>query len=593
MSPNNKAIKSRGCSESPNSGQGRPEPHDDSEPGALVSKSRLPEIGYYESGFRSAESAEPKTRDDNRLEHLGAMRSPRESLAVPAPAQNSEIQYDYGDFNISPDFFDSTTSVYSSQSSSDSQQTCDSKTIDGYSYGFSDLNEDSLLEISVIPGLNTWNMCFDISSELVGAYFRVVCPIFSTFDSDQNIFRTFVDRNWQTSSLVFHTIQSMSAAKLAWIMPEMKADAIQYRSSAFKALRGEIQQARGWSSSILLVIIMLGISSCWFDTADLGVVHLEAAQKAFLDNEVQFSDDLPGLDFFRNALVYWEMVCSTATDRIKPYDHKKTSQYGPGLPIESTNAQITPKIAPHPWTGIASEPQALFTRVVRHIRRLRTFEPTPIDSSPVLEAPRNFLGAIGELEQELWAQSLPMLHEIVNIGDQNTPAIHHLLLAEAYMFANFYQLYLTFPEIRRERARLIKDQAYVPIDIHSSWADLQKRAWSSMLEQDEGTDRWLKFLGQSILIRLEQIQESSGTSCVQALLLLIGAGSLSWSPSLEGHIAETEIMQHREFVLKRLTFLSESKLSAPIQLVKSAVLEMFKRMGFGVDVFWMDILQSM
>ncbi|KAH7177118.1 hypothetical protein EDB81DRAFT_773996 [Dactylonectria macrodidyma] len=387
---------------------------------------------------------------------------------------------------------------------------------------------------------------------------------------------------------MFHTLQSMAAAKLVWLRPEMKAQAFESRSMALKALHADITRASSWNTELIFVVLLLGISSPWFDIRDLGIVHLAAVQQAVLNDKVDYSDGCLTMGFFKNALIYWEMVSCAVNDNAASHDYSKVESPQAELPMQGQKpapANLS-LIKPHPWTGVASEPQALFTRVARQIRALRSFG---LISGPSSYNPGHFSDAIQALDDAIWACHIPSLHNISSIGDENTPAIHHLLLAEAYMFANLYQLYCIFANVRRKRVQWLKHSTDLDRSKQSSWAEGQAGTWTSILRSDDGIEEWLKFLGRSVIIRLEQIQTSSGTSCVQALLLLVAATSLSRNPENDGQ----DILEARQFVLKRLTFLSWSNLSAPINYVKSVVLEIFKRLDVGVDVFWMDVLQSM
>src|SRR5699024_8853541 len=116
--------------------------------------------------------------------------------------------------------------------------------------------------------------------------------------------------------------------------------------------------------------------------------------------------------------------------------------------------------------------------------------------------------------------------------------------------------------------------------------------WSSIL-QLEGMEAWLEFLGRNVITRLEQIPATSGTSCIQPLLLLVGSGSLSVASELVGSGEEEEILRTRQFVLDRLSCISDLILSEPIHQVNLVAKEIFKRLDVGVDVFWMDVMHSM
>lgn len=451
--------------------------------------------------------------------------------------------------------------------------------------------------------------------ELVPFYFNVVCHILSTFDSEQNVFRTFVSKKWQDSPIMFYTIQSLAAAKLVWFMPEMKTRSLEFRSLALNDLQERVSAAQYWDTELLFIVLLLGVSSSWFDIGDLGIPHLEAVQHAVINGKVQFSNDFDAISFFRNALIYWEMVSCAVSNKVAYHEYenlgpKETEEPRP-VPLGAKGrAQRSPsRMIPHPWTGVASEPQAIFTRISRQIHALRS----STSGSPVggqnLDKPGDFLEAVRQLDQSIWAYELPKLHSISNIGDPNTPAIHHLLLAEAYMYANIYQLYRIFPNVRRKRVKWMRELIATqnPYD-QTPWAASQVRSWTVMLEQDDGTEKWLRFLGRNVIIRLEQIQTNSGTSCVQALLLLVAATSLSLGPGetdeeasgglgeqQQEHFVEdkTDILRARQFVLDRLEFLSMTNLSAPIQYVRNIVLEIFKRLDVGADIFWMDVLHSM
>ncbi|CAI6062772.1 unnamed protein product [Clonostachys chloroleuca] len=452
--------------------------------------------------------------------------------------------------------------------------------------------------------------------ELVPFYFNVVCHILSTFDSEQNLFRTFVSKKWQDSSIMFYTIQSLAAAKLVWFMPEMKTRSLEFRSLALNDLQERVSAAQYWDTELLFIVLLLGVSSSWFDIGDLGIPHLEAVQHAVLNGKVQFSNDFDAIGFFRNALIYWEMVSCAVSNKVAYHAYEKmgpkeTEKPGPVPPAAKHRAQQSPsRMVPHPWTGVASEPQAIFTRISRQIHALRSSTSASSMGGQNLDKPGDFLEAVRQLDQSIWAYELPKLHSISNIGDPNTPAIHHLLLAEAYMYANIYQLYRIFPNVRRKRVKWMREliATQKPYD-QTTWAASQVRSWTVMLEQEDGTEQWLRFLGRNVIIRLEQIQTNSGTSCVQALLLLVAATSL---PLGSGETEEEEaaggleeqqqeyfveykhdILRARQFVLDRLEFLSMTNLSAPIQYVRNIVLEIFKRLDVGADIFWMDVLHSM
>lgn len=429
----------------------------------------------------------------------------------------------------------------------------------------------------------------DIPSILIQTYFTVVCPRFSTFDSRQNLFRSFVDESWQHSSAMFYTMLSMAAGKLGFQESHMKKSALKYQTLALQELSASVSNASSWNTELLIIVLMLGLSACWHNIQDLGLPHLKALHEATQNDTFDVADGISMREFFRDALIYWEMVTC--------YMNKATPFYDldtlPDLAPEKNPGRFR-LITPHPWTSVASTQQTMFTRVANLIKQVRLFDGAAASSSPCrLAQPKEFLETLHQLEKELWDLKLPSLHEIANTGDENTPAVHHLLIAEAYTLANFYQLYSVFPNLRRSRAKLITNQTTTSFSGRRSWAEDQSALWGSILLEDRGTEDWLNFLGRNIITRVEQIQLGSGTSCLHPLLLLIGSTALSIDPEKQGSAEEREILRMRDFVLNRLDTASVYYMSDRIRCARMAVVEIFKRLDVGVPVLWMDVLQSM
>lgn len=431
---------------------------------------------------------------------------------------------------------------------------------------------------------------FDLQGKLIDAYFTTVCRIFSVYDSPQNLFRSYISRKWQNSSAMFYAMLSMSSAKLGRLSLTCKKRASEYQYLAIRQLSEAVNAASSWTPELLFVVLMLGLSTAWHNVSDLGLVHLQALRKAVLNNAIHCSEEeLETLDFFKKALIYWEMVTSWVTEDFTIHD---SSGLTPCCPEQVAPSKSNPfsmeRLNPHPWGSISQEPQALFTRLVRVFRQLRSFEHGSKTPRSHITEPAAFLEAVEALEDEIWKLKLPSLHEIANTGDDKTPPIHHLLLAEAYMFANLYQLYQVFPNLLSKRGRHLNQK-------HGSRSQMQHLTMlsSSLPHSSATSEDWLKFLGRNIIIRLDQIHISSGTSCVQPLLLLVASTSLSINPESEGGEEEAEVSRMRDSVLARMSSISRACLSEPIHRVELAVEEVFKRLDVGVNVFWMDMLQNM
>ncbi|KAJ5392588.1 hypothetical protein N7509_008078 [Penicillium cosmopolitanum] len=371
---------------------------------------------------------------------------------------------------------------------------------------------------------------------------------------------------------------------------------MEYQSLAIKHLHADLSRTSCWDEELIFVIFMLGLSTSWHVVTDLGIVHLKAIQQAIHEPNFRRKCDSQILKFFKEALVYWEMVISSVHDDVVVHNDliaNTTPVLGPLHDSHMFLPGSTPQIMPHPWTGIAAGPQILFARAVHCIRQARSFDPVGSRPESIGNPLDRFLGTLNELESDIWKMRLPALHEIASTGDRNTPAIHHLLVAEAYMYATMYQLYYIFRNLRLRRFTLMGGILGNESLLQDSWALYQEKSWNCLSQTPCGSERWVKLLGRNVILRLEQIQDTSGTCCVHPLLLLVGSTSLSVIPELEESLEVREVFRVRRFVLDRVSQVSASKLSEPVFQVHSVILEIFRRLDLGLEVFWMDILNAL
>lgn len=477
--------------------------------------------------------------------------------------------------------------------------TSDFPTDDSTDNTVDDLAESSVhqsLDVSLVELTGTSTICLPnqiscLGDRLIQAYFSTVCPIFSTFDSPRNPFRSFVHERWQSSPALYYTMLSMSAGKLGRVNQAFKVLGLNYQLKALQHLQKGLATASTWTSETLFVILMLGLSSAWHNTSDLGLVHLKAMRKAVYNHSIRSTEQEREMwDFFQESLVYWEMITSflddpDTTSEMVPI--VKQGSYTIQHPGPKNSLNSTSRVNPHPWASIAGPPQAAFTRLMRLIRQVRSYDCwTSFDS-------KGFLVRVTGLEEELWTMKIPSLHEIANTGDENSLAIHHLMLREAYMFANFYQLYQTFPKLWRRKFRDLAQRCMRSASGETSWMETQLLSDVALLQQFAALEDWLNFLGRNVIIRLEQIPLTSGTSCVQPLLLLIGSTSLSLLPDADFEAEADEVLRLRNVVLDRLSYFSAALYSEPTHNVRAVVVEIFRRLDSGMDVFWTEPLMSM
>lgn len=190
-------------------------------------------------------------------------------------------------------------------------------------------------------------------------------------------------------------------------------------------------------------------------------------------------------EFFEDPLTYWEMVTGYLDTSNTHRSHEEMQRTDPQGSSDRNMPYPEPfsRIKPHPWTSIASMQQSMFTRITRLIKEVRSFDQSSSYSRSLLAQPLQFSKALDDLEEDLWNIRPPSLSEIANTEDENTPAIHHLLLAEAYMFANFFQLYDVFPNIRRKRVQLMMENPHASSSERRSWAQDQSILWAHLLKR--------------------------------------------------------------------------------------------------------------
>lgn len=382
---------------------------------------------------------------------------------------------------------------------------------------------------------------------------------------------------------------SMAAAKKSRKDHAYRARALAYQSQALHHLRADICQATAWSTELIFVILMLGMSTAWHDVTDLGIPHLRAMQQAvrYLNNGTTDGDKCM-LEFFRNALVYWEMVTAFMDKDAPVYEHSKPKATFAKLvaTCEPYDDSHSSSRDPHPWTGIASIPQRLFTRLVRLVQRTRAQIRSGSTSEEVACEQAEILQAAEDLERELWTFRLPNLHEIVHTGDERTPATHHLLLAEAYMFANFFQLYSCFPHLFRKRRSSWNVDAAANASYPAFVVDDPAFCKSDLWPSSTNLDEQQALLGISVIRRLQRLPSDSGTLCVQPLLLLIASTAISLTSEMK-----EDVFHLRQFVLDRLRHCSNAYLSEPMHRVLLTVIEIFKMLDQGRRVFWLDAIE--
>jgi hypothetical protein len=443
-----------------------------------------------------------------------------------------------------------------------------------------------------------------LPATLVAYYFQDVCSVFSSFDSELNPFRSYVSQVFPYSAPVFNAMLSSSAARLADERPQLKVIALQYQSQALRCISESLKQTNEICEDTLFAIFLIGLSTSWHDEKDIGIPHFHAAQRAISSNSISAKGNNQSMtNFFKSALIYWEMAISLVSDEVEfSFPLGAAMAESPNIAAREPGRRDNLRIAPHPWTGVSSPIQAIFSRVTKIIRSLKRIDPhSDIDLLRCWKLGED----VKKLEEALWLVELPDIAEIDDSGDPNTPAYHHILLAEAYLFGGLYQIYRKFPGVLQYRREYVSSAGWPQLGLKNN----PIVEWYNSLSNVTSNSELLASLGFSVLNRLQRIPITSGTRSVQAILIFVAAGSLAipsavvpepnlpddFVPPLEValELDGSRIMDLREFTISRLASLRTIVHSRPVDLMLKVIKEMFRRLDMGEEVFWIDVIHEM
>ncbi|KAH8592996.1 fungal-specific transcription factor domain-containing protein [Bisporella sp. PMI_857] len=426
---------------------------------------------------------------------------------------------------------------------------------------------------------------------LVEYYFSYVCQIFSSFDGTLNPFRSTVGKLWDGSAPIYYAIQSMAAAYLANHFPRMSPVGIQMQRETYRYLyqsqRGGLPSSENLDKT-LLTVLLVGQTTAWHNPNDLGLVHLKTAKRLNRRRiEQQVSQGVRDIgtrarrqnEFFDQCIMYWDMLAGYVDDEVDELGFEETIDSTSPVTDPSSPSQETEQVFPHPWTGVAPKAQLLFAQVGRLIRRYRK-----ADSQAITDA----LLTSQYLEEQLLAFEPPSVTKLVDAGDENTPVQQYITLAEAYRYAGLLELYRVFPSILHKRSPVFE---FLPI------------------QSPQSADEFLMSLALHIVSLLEKLPASSGTRCLQPIVLIVAAAELRFSSaSTEDPLSpfmsagsifnsltnrEVDVATARRFIVTRLQEYQLSLPAKPVMKALELIKETWARSDLGQDVYWMDVMADM
>ncbi|KAF1947312.1 hypothetical protein EJ02DRAFT_392517 [Clathrospora elynae] len=433
----------------------------------------------------------------------------------------------------------------------------------------------------------------DVESLLVQHYFKDVCAVFSSFDSVLNPFRTTIGRIYQDSPSINYAIQSMAAAHLANTFPNMAATGLELQRKARDALEAELPLAQNGQTSAtktFLSIMLLGLTTSWHDSSALGTEYLSSARSLILPTITSRSEEAEvqrDAQFFEESLIHWEMLMSFVTEDAMSFSPKS------GLRSRVVSKKNAPaarrwdeKIVPHPWTGIAPMVQCLFAEVGRLVRRERSMGR---ESSVDFRQRQENLQNAASLEEDLLAVEYTSVDEIAETGDERTPKNDFVVIAEAYRCAGLLELYRVFPSILRKRLGSKKFNAVDNVDFQFPMPRFETPF------EDTDMKLWLNSLAMHIIRSLESLPSSSGTFCIQPLLLVVAASELKFVSSVDFfdvHANDAHILTARAFVIRRLQEFALRLPNKPLRQMIQLIKETWRQSDEGQDSFWIDVMNE-
>ncbi|USP82611.1 hypothetical protein yc1106_09885 [Curvularia clavata] len=433
----------------------------------------------------------------------------------------------------------------------------------------------------------------DVESLLVQHYFKDVCAIFSSFDSPLNPFRTTIGRIYKDSPSINYAIQSMAAAHLANTFPNMAATGIELQRKAREALEAELPLAHSGQTSAtktFLSIMLLGLTTSWHDSSALGLEYLSTARDLILPKLFSRSRGAEverEAQFFEESLIYWEMLMGFVTEDAMSFSPKS------GLRPSLSSRKNAPaargpngKTVPHPWTGIAPMIHFLFAEVGRLVRKERSMDR---ESSMDLRRRQENLQNAASLEEDLLAADCPSVDDVIDYGDERTPKEHFVTIAEAYRLAGLLEIYRVFPSILRKRLGSDSSKGTEGVDFQFPTPRFETPF------EDTDMKLWLNSLAMHIIRSLESVPSSSGTFCIQPLILVVAASELRFVSSVDFfdvHANDAEVVSAREFVIRRLQEFALRLPNKPLRTMIQLLKETWRQSDEGREAFWIDVMNE-
>lgn len=444
----------------------------------------------------------------------------------------------------------------------------------------------------------------DIATSLIGYWFKYICPMWSTFDSEVNFNRRIALDCCTSSKPVFFTLQAMSAAHLSHSEPfvlNLPSGLMQQAMAAIQeSMAGAMSDSGPIAIDLVFAVFALGTSSHWTGSSALGESLLTYARtllKAWKSNEQATNINTFLYAYFRQALTYWQMLhCITDCDTTFIEYHHPTSAHATGTseisPLGPEPLQNAEGTRPNSWCGVSGEVIAIFGKVMslcvavseRHKRGSRCRRSTHTHNADTeVKLARQYRQFLESMDFDAKLRLEEQLGFSLQTQDAKTPLSHLIHIAEAYRQAALLHLFLTFDDLELELSSSVQTTS-------------SNQSFSQTV---------LNLIGI-----LETVPLDSGSRCLQPILYISAAAGLRLSPSGLSHFHGTakigrsiaseqelhDISRARDRILEKLSVLQLTLPSRPlgvaIKLVKAIWSHYDDTVGNGRFVHWLDVMRS-
>jgi hypothetical protein len=403
-----------------------------------------------------------------------------------------------------------------------------------------------------------------LPTTLIEFWFRKICPMRSTYDSELNYNRQLACATWTISEASYFTLQTMAASCLVNVMPQLRQTLQCLKRQAQSVVQHKLSQFYASEASVVTTdlvfgVFALGTSLHWTGphTESMSEYPWWIAARTLLSRwslNISTSDILV-YAYFMQALQYWEMLLAvTGTGSYTMDVQKKRKECLRGLHqaigintaheidepeptvLGNTNHGIL-GTRPNSWCGVSNEVIRLFGQVLALCYDAISRTHDLSTSITVIASDTLCDTAIArQLRQELIALdfgSIVLVEElhghVVQTQDTNTPMSDLYQTAEAFRQAALLQLYMTFDdvEIYFDTEHLCRD--------------------GEVLGYDDGEQREYSVLSLALQLSslLEQIPVASGTKSIHSMLYLTAAAGMRYISRTQRQTATQDLDEGR------------------------------------------------